>query len=790
MVDLAAAHHAVARVLGKKGLVVPSAAEGACARCSARSRAVIAVDAALDAGGDAEAAPGDPRPRVILRPLGAGLSAELAVRPLGPGGPTARPGEGGTTLLAEVGGKRRRAARDLAAEARLLDEVIAACPALASAERTAAGLSLPDREQALEALVELRATGDRVALEWPEGEALAVTEEARMDQLRVSVRSSGDEIAVEGALTLPGGKRIELGELFGWLAAAPGRFLQREGDPRFLALHDDLRRRLAELAGVIGPGKRRRLPALLAPLLDDLLTGARVDADAAYRRRLADFAPGAPEPDVPATFRGDLRPYQIDGFRWLARLARIGAGACLADDMGLGKTVEALALLVLRAPEGPSLVVAPTSVVPGWLEEAARFAPTLRPRVFAGEGREAHLADLGPFDLVVTSYALLQQDAALLAAVPWVVAILDEAQAIKNAGTRRAQAAREIRAHARIALTGTPIENRLADLHGIFRFLSPSLLGSAESFGARFVQPIERDRDAAAEARLRRVVRPFVLRRSKTDVLPELPARTEVTIRVPLGVEEIALYEAIRAEALAALAGAASSDDGRRRIQILAVITRLRRAACHARLVLPEADLAGSKLAALGDLLDEILPGGHRILIFSQFVDHLTLVRAFLDERGVTYQYLDGSTPAEKRRAAIAAFQAGKGDVFLISLRAGGFGLNLTAADYVVHMDPWWNPAVEDQASDRAHRIGQTRPVTIYRLVAHDTIEDRILALHHKKRELAASLLEGSDAVARMSVEDLLDLVREAGAGGAGESAAPGATPKARAAPRRKGHAR
>jgi hypothetical protein len=782
VVDLAPAHHAIGRALGKKGLLVPGAAEERVRAVLGALSGVVAVDAEIDAGTDVAAEPGDPRPTVVLRPLGAGVSAEIVVRPLGAGGPPARPGQGGTTILAEIGGQRRKATRDLAAEARRLDEVMAACPALAAAERTAAGLVLADRERALQALVELRALGDGVALAWPDGAPLDVTAEVTLDQLRFSVRADGDAFAVTGALVLPGGRRLELAELLGYLAAAPGRFLQLEGDARFLALHADLRQRLADLAALAGPGgKRSRVPALLAPLLHELLTGAQLDADSAFRKRLAAFAPG-PDPELPPTFRGELRPYQLDGFRWLARLSRLGAGACLADDMGLGKTVQALALLVLRAPEGPSMVVAPTSVVPGWLDEAARFAPTLRPRAYAGEGRAAQLADLGPFDLVVTSYALLQQDVEQLAAVPWVVALLDEAQAIKNADTLRARAAVQLDARQRIATTGTPVENRLEDLHGIFRFLNPSLLGSSESFAARFVRPIERDRDAAARDRLRRVVGPFVLRRTKTDVLPELPARTETTLRVTLGVEEIALYEAIRAEALASLTGGEAAD-GRRRIQLLAAITRLRRAASHARLVLPEAELAGAKLAALGELLDEILPGGHRVLVFSQFVDHLTLVRAFLDERGVTYQYLDGSTPPAKRRAAINAFQAGQGDAFLISLRAGGFGLNLTAADYVVHMDPWWNPAVEDQASDRAHRIGQTRPVTIYRLVARDTIEDQILALHHKKRELAASLLEGTEIAARMTEEELLDLVRAEGPlsrGKAQEAPGPAAQTRAR----------
>ena len=774
VVELTPAHHAIARALGRKGLTVPDAAEPRIRGVLGALSGLVAVDA--DVGGDAAAlaVPGDPRPYVILRPLGAGLSAEITVRPLGPGGPHARPGQSGTTMLAEVDGRRRAASRDLAAEARAEGELLAACPALAAGERSSAGISLADRDQALAALVELHALGDRVAIEWPDGEPLRVTEEVALGDARFSVRTDGDELAVDGALVLPDGRRIELAELLDYLAATPGRFLRVTGDERFLALHADLRRRLADLAAFAGPDRRKtRLPALLAPLLDELLAGAAIEADDAYRRRLALFAPGGAgkDPEPPKTFRAELRPYQLDGFRWLARLGRLGAGACLADDMGLGKTVEALALLVLRAPEGPSLVVAPTSVLPVWIDEAARFAPTLRARTFAGEGRAALLDGLGPFDLVVTSYALLQQDAELLARVPWTVAVLDEAQAIKNEETLRARAAHGLRASQKIATTGTPIENRLEDLHGIFRFLAPSLLGSAASFAARFSRPIDRERDAAARERLRAMVGPFILRRTKTDVLPELPARTEVTLRVPLGVESIALYEAIRSEAIASLTGEGPGA-AQRRIQILAAITRLRRAASHPRLVLRDAAAGGEKLAALGELLDEILPGGHRVLVFSQFVDHLTLVRAFLDERGVTYQYLDGSTPPAKRKKAVDAFQAGEGDAFLISLRAGGFGLNLTAADYVVHMDPWWNPAVEDQASDRAHRIGQTRPVTIYRLVARDTIEDKILELHHRKRELAASLLEGSEAVAKLGEEELLDLLR-GGAAAAEEEAAP-----------------
>jgi SNF2 family DNA or RNA helicase len=311
-----------------------------------------------------------------------------------------------------------------------------------------------------------------------------------------------------------------------------------------------------------------------------------------------------------------------------------------------------------------------------------------------------------------------------------------------------------------VATTGTPIESRLDDLHSIFAFLNPGLLGSGQGFQARFARPIERDHDPRARGVLRRLIAPFVLRRTKTEVVPELPARTEVTLRVPLEVEEMAIYEVIRQEALAELARADRAK-GPGRIRILAAITRLRQAASNARLVLPDATAPSAKLAAFGDLLDELLPSQHKVLVFSQFVRHLALVREVLETRGVRYQYLDGATPMAARSSAVEAFQKGEGEVFLISLKAGGFGLNLTAADYVVHMDPWWNPAVEDQASDRAHRIGQARPVTIYRLVGRDTIEDRILGLHHRKRELAAGILEGSDLAGRMTEEELLGLIRD-----------------------------
>ena len=764
IVAFAPIHHAIARALGAKPLDVPSSGEAQLRAALHALSGRVAVQADLESdAGDAEAVRGDSRPRFLLRALGDGLSVAAQVRPFGAEGPVARPGRGGATFLTQIAGRPARAVRDLAEETRRLESALAACPVLSACRSADADFVLPDRDGALEAILELRALGGDVAVEWPDGEALQVSDATGLERMRWEITSDAGTFVAGGVLAIPGHADIDLADLADYLSASPGRFLRLAGEPRYLALTADLRTRLDEILGLAErAGRALRIHPLAAPLVADLFGSSRVKADEGWQAQVARFASSGAEVAVPSTLRGELRPYQLDGFRWLERLSRWGAGGCLADDMGLGKTIQAIALLLHRAPEGPALVVAPTSVVPSWVDEIQRFAPTLRVRTFAGPARAKDLKGLGPFDLLVTSYSLLQLDIDALAKIELATVVLDEAQIIKNAETKRARAAGRLRARLRVATTGTPIENRLDDLHSIFSFLNPGLLGSAQSFQARFARPIERDRDPRARSLLRRLIAPFVLRRSKTQVLPELPARTEVTLRVPLEVEEMAIYEVIREEALAQLARDVSGGRGKGpgRIQILAAIMRLRQAASNARLVLPDAKAPSAKLAALGELLDDLLPNQHKLLVFSQFVGHLALVKEMLDERGVTYQYLDGGTPMAARKVAVDSFQAGQRDVFLISLKAGGFGLNLTAADYVVHMDPWWNPAVEDQASDRAHRIGQSRPVTIYRLVARDTIEDRILGLHHRKRELAAGILEGSDLAGRMSETELLELIR------------------------------
>jgi SNF2 family DNA or RNA helicase len=307
--------------------------------------------------------------------------------------------------------------------------------------------------------------------------------------------------------------------------------------------------------------------------------------------------------------------------------------------------------------------------------------------------------------------------------------------------------------------TGTPVENNLSELWNIFRFINPGYLGSLESFTRKFALPIERDGNAAARKRLKKLISPFILRRLKESVLSELPPKTEMTLKVELKEGERALYEAVRMNALEELESEDSQD---KRFVVFAQLMKLRRACCNPSLVKDAPGiLESSKLEAFSELMDEIKSGGHKALVFSQFVDHLAILRNRLDEMGISYQYLDGSTPPAEREARVRKFQIGEGDCFLISLKAGGTGLNLTAADYVIHMDPWWNPAVEEQASDRTHRIGQERPVTVYRIVAKDTVEEKIVSLHAWKKDLAESLLDESSAAARISTEELIGSIKE-----------------------------
>jgi superfamily II DNA or RNA helicase len=585
---------------------------------------------------------------------------------------------------------------------------------------------------------------------------------------RVSVSSGLDWFEVEGGLVFgeqlvpfptllravrSGVKEVALGD--GATGVLPEDWLAKWG--------------LVELAdGAFGD--RLTFPKHQGWLLDALLAEREdVDTDEGfeqYRERLASFRKPRPTRE-PAGFQGELRPYQRDALGWFGFLRDMGFGGCLADDMGLGKTVQVLALLESRRElprPGPSLVVAPRSLVFNWIDEARRFTPGLRVIEYTGADRDAKRRAAHEADLLVTTYGTLRLDAAELMDVRFDYLVLDEATAIKNDRSQAAKAARLLQADHRLALSGTPVENHIGELWSLFEFLNPGMLGRSSVFR----ELVGRGTSSETRRDLARALKPFFLRRTKSEVLTELPPKSEKVIYCELSAEErrryVELRDHYRAELLGDDVGADDDGDtahpGSHPLVLLEGLLRLRQAACHPGLLDPSRSGEDSaKLETLLPRIEELAREGHKVLVFSQFTSFLALVRARLEALGIRYVYLDGQT--RDRKAPVERFQTDPTcPVFLISLKAGGHGLNLTASDYVFLLDPWWNPAVEAQAVDRAHRMGQTRPVMAYRLIAKDTVEERVLELQEQKRELAASLFgDGQGALKSLTREDLRKLL-------------------------------
>lgn len=708
-----------------------------------------------------EAVPSALQPVFRFEALDAGhVRVELLVRPIAEG-PALAPGSGIRDVHVRWGEKAVHAVRDLKREDAFFGELVERLP-LADAEPLPQPFAFlfPSAHGALELLGALSEQPQPPEVEWV-GRALRTVSCSGPKALRVSLQRRHEWFGLLGELSVEG-ERVELARLLDAVRRKE-RFVHVVANT-WLEVDEALRQHLAALEPHV---QRTRHwleigPSGVGPLRAIEVEGAALDADPTWRRLVERMEKaGREDPVIPAGLQAELRPYQREGFRWLARLASWGAGGVLADDMGLGKTVQALALLLHRAALGPALVVAPASVAFNWREEAARFAPSLRITVHGeSPAREEALSRLGPGDVLVLSYGLLTRDAKRLATVPFATAVFDEAQQLKNVGTQRVRAARGIQAEFKVALSGTPFENHLGELWSIFTLVFPGLLGSWESFRSRFAARIERQVDPEAAPALAKLIAPFLLRRTKAQVEAELPPKTEIRVPVVLSSAEWQLYEDARLAALSDLeTSRAVMRDQERRVEVLAALTRLRLIACHPRLYLPRSPVASSKLERALELIEQLCAEGQRALVFSQFTSHLALLREALDTRGIAYVHLDGQTPQQVRSERVRAFQEGDAPLFLISLRAGGFGLNLTAATNVIHLDPWWNPAVEDQASDRAHRLGQDRPVTVYRLVSRGTIEEQMLALHEQKRGLVAQILEGREDAGSLSTDELIALL-------------------------------
>ncbi|MEM7231454.1 MAG: DEAD/DEAH box helicase [Planctomycetota bacterium] len=734
---------------------------------------LVAVDLPPDVKRRRETA--DPRIHVLLTPVDDGIRLRMRVCPLA-GGDHYLPAEGpdecgrleGNTWITTR--RRHRVERETALE--LADSLALDRDGVESEWRW----RITPLESAFDVLRRLASTPSSDAVvKWPEGRELELKpQRIGPSELRVQITEREDLFGLEGFVKVDDAEVLL--SLLLERAREGSKYLPL-GENKWAEVSDELLEKIDVLSKLSRESALNpKVDRSTLPLVEETLDGVGSVDRCGPWQHLLDRYESADERlrDQPPLLRAELRPYQSEGYRWMTRLAHLGIGACLADDMGLGKTVQTLGVLSDRALFGPTLVVAPTSVTFNWKREAARFAPNLTPILYRETDRKGSTRSFSKGDLVIVSYGLLRLDIARLSEQRWGTVVLDEAQHIKNSRSQTSKAVSQLDARWRLALSGTPIENHLGELWSLFRFLSPRFLGSWESFRRNFAEPIERHDDEQAKDRLASITRPFILRRKKSEVLKELPPRTDVRLTAVLSEGERKLYEDARLAALARLSKkGASSDENKLRFDVLAALTKLRQLSCHPGLVYPDSTAKSTKLELLLEILDDLKRGGHRALIFSQFTSHLKLIREELSRRGITSNYLDGQTSAQARARQVDDFQNGDNDVFLISLRAGGTGLNLTAADYVIHMDPWWNPAVEDQATDRAHRMGQKRPVTVYRLVAENTVEQDIARMQERKRNLLAGVMESAGDVARMSTDQLVDLIRISSAARAAEEEEP-----------------
>jgi superfamily II DNA or RNA helicase len=589
---------------------------------------------------------------------------------------------------------------------------------------------------------------------------------AGFGELDLSVRSGIDWFDLHASVAF-GDERVALPRLLS--ALRKGESFVRLGDGTLGLIRSEWRAQLEPFLATASEEREEglRFRSNQVVLLDALLSSRQdVAFDDVFdraRRKIVDVTLRAEEP--PPSFRGTLRPYQQEGLGWFAFLRDLGFGGCLADDMGLGKTIQVLALLDGRRraeDRRPSLVVVPRSVVFNWQAEAARFTPELRVLDHASPDRLPTTEHFAGYDVVLTTYALLRREIARMAGVEFDYVILDEAQAIKNAASQAAKAVTLLHARHRLALTGTPVENHLGELASLFEFLNPGMLRAKSTRVTKLLREAGRRTPEAAESRamLAKTVRPFILRRTKAQVAPELPERVEQTMWCELEPKQRKLYDELREYYRASLlTRVAEKGLAASKIHVLEALLRMRQAACHPGLIdAAHRGDAAAKLETLFEELSILLDERHKVLVFSQFTSLLSIVRDGMDERGIAYAYLDGQTRG--RQEQVKRFQEDPSvPVFLISLKAGGLGLNLTAAEYVFLLDPWWNPAVEAQAIDRAHRIGQTRTVVAYRLVARDTIEEKILQLQESKRSLADAIIGEENSVLRQITADDLDLL-------------------------------
>lgn len=706
----------------------------------------------LEGGSSLENIKGSSLIHIKIQPSGDGYLTDLSVRPLDGGKLELYPGEGDRIVYDEADGKRYQVTRTMSQEKKALEELADYCfDELSGFDIEDSGKASP--EQLLGMVEWASPQEDKYILEWPAGKKIKIYS-AKDSSISVHSIAGEQWFKAEGQINYSDTDSVSLEKLLTLISAGnlTGNYIRLD-DESYISLTDTLRKQVRRLEAISTSGKDGvQISRFNIGALAELVHSRQmhIDADKGVtdlENRIAEAS--RLEPEVPQALNATLRDYQVEGFRWMVRLAHWGAGACLADDMGLGKTVQAIAFILYKASRGASLVVAPASVVMNWKKEFARFAPTLRITVLNNEDdRESTIDSAGPGDVIISTYGLLSHGQERILAKDWNVVCLDEAHTIKNRQTKTSLSAMQLKAASRLILTGTPVQNYLGELWNLLQFLNPGLMGSFERFSSKFIDSSDPDMES-----LKRMVQPFILRRTKSEVLDELPDKTDIIRTVQLSDAEMLAYETIRERVEQDLEG-----ENKVTVNVLSEITRLRQAACSMALVDKDWKGGASKLSELSDLVREIVSGGNRVLIFSQFTSFLDMVNDQLDHDGVSYFYLNGSTPIRTRSKMVADFQKGEKDAFVVSLKAGGLGLNLTGANYVIHLDPWWNPAIESQATDRAYRIGQKQNVTVYHLISAHTIEEKILRLHDAKRRLADNFLEGTSQAHTLSLEELRTL--------------------------------
>ena len=605
---------------------------------------------------------------------------------------------------------------------------------------------------------------DDFAIEWPIGEEIKFKGSVNKDTWHLFVETGTQQLwfRVEGNPL--SGLQVSTQQLLHAAQQSPdGEYVQL-GEREYVKMTSDLRKQLAALAS-IGQfqGADFIVPKYFVGELAEIMGKGEVGmtGDSAYNELLQRIQDAyASTLEVPAGLNGTLRDYQVTGFQWMSRLSAWGAGACLADDMGLGKTVQTIAFMLSKAQDGPSLVIAPTTVVANWKNEIGRFAPSLNPIILNNESdREKAISSANEGDVILASYGLLSNGGTELSSKEWNIICLDEAHQIKNRFTKASEAAMSLVGKSRLILTGTPVQNNVAELWNLMQFINPGLLGTFKGFSEKFAGLSSRKDELREKSmdQLRAMTQPFILRRTKDEVVRDIPVKTEFDYMVNLTESEMATYESER-KRMEIFYDTVPPQD--RMKFFFGDLGKLRRMACSMPMVKEGWAEEASKIRELRYLLNGIVGNDNRIVLFSQYTEFLVYVRGLLESMGIEYLYMDGSTPMGQRETIISDFQSGKTPVFVCSLKAGGVGINLTAANYVFLLDPWWNPAVEQQAMDRAYRIGQTRDVTVIRMISYHTIEEKVIRLQEQKKSLSDSVLEGTSGTASLTYEDIKEMLR------------------------------